>query len=449
MATADHSKAKPPRSGRVWHALRFVAIVAIGGGVLWLANQYPGSRDVTRAQAHTLSAASAAVLDALDEPITVTAYLPPRHPWRQQIAHLVSRYQRHRPDVSLEFIDPASEPEKVRDEEIRDGELLISNSLRTERTTGYSEQSVTEALARLARASEQWVVFVSGHGERSPTRTANHDISDWSTVLEKRGFKVQEINLAEYQVPANTGILVIASPQLDYTATESAAIAAYVESGGNLLWLSEPDLPPGLAALARRVGFESIPGTVVDPVTLAHGIDNPAFVLLTNYGAHAALAEFNYTTVMFLAGGIHERAPEGWHVERLILSGEQTWSETGALEGNVGFDDGQDYPGPLPLALALSRDHGTRQQRVVVFGDGDFLANTYLQNSGNQDLGVRIMEWLSREDGLVNVPSRTAEDNQLVLEDWHQAVIGFAFLFALPAAFALNGLFIGWRRRRA
>ena len=81
-------------------------------------------------------------------------------------------------------------------------------------------------------------------------------------------------------------------------------------------------------------------------------------------------------------------------------------------------------------------------------GDGDFLANAYLHNSGNQDLGVRLVEWLSQDDLMVGVASRTAIDNRLDLKDWH-TVIGFGFLIVLPIAFAMNGLLIWWRRRRA
>ena len=120
-----------------------------------------------------------------------------------------------------------------------------------------------------------------------------------------------------------------------------------------------------------------------------------------------------------------------------------------AIEGNVEYNDGTDRMGPLVLALALSRALGEDEQRVIVVGDGDFLANAYLQNSGNQDLGVRFIEWLARDDLMITVPSRAAEDNALRLKDWHKAVIGFTFLFGLPGAFAVNGLFIWWRRRRA
>ncbi|MDA0824696.1 MAG: Gldg family protein, partial [Proteobacteria bacterium] len=329
------------------------------------------------------------------------------------------------------------------------GELVIENSGRIERTTVYSEQAVTEALARLARASERWIVFVKGHGERSPTRGANYDLSDWVEALEKRGFNIQEINLAELDVvPDNTTVLVIASPQVEYQARESNTVLKYLARGGNLLWFAEPDSPPGLIDLEHKVGFERIPGTIIDPLTAANGIDNPAFILLNNYAAHAATDGFNYTSVFFYATGLHERVPDGWQASRLILSGDKAWSETQELSGNVGYETANDYLGPLPVSLALSRTRGGHEQRVIVVGDGDFLANAYLHNSGNQDLGVRLVEWLSQDDLMVGVASRTAIDNRLDLKDWH-TVIGFGFLIVLPIAFAMNGLLIWWRRRRA
>lgn len=446
--TDAHSDARH-LGARLRHGLRLAAVLGAAIALGALLGRYPQSFDITRAQSHTLSAASVAVLDALNAPVAITAYLPPEHPWRAQIEHLVSRYEREDADIELTIVDPASDPDKVRALQIREGELLVTSGGRTERTSEYTEQALSETLARLARGAEQWIVFVTGHGERSPTRPANHDVSDWAGVLDKRGFKVQEINLAEYQIPGNTGVLVIASPQLDYAPSETAAIAAYVEAGGDLLWFAEPDLPPQLAKLAGEIGFDPIPGTVVDPTTLAHGIDNPAFILVTRYAQHPALTAFDYTSVMLLASGLHERAGADWQATRLIHSSEHAWSETGILEGNVGYDEGRDYPGPLPLALALTRELADREQRIVVFGDGDFLANTYLQNSGNQDLGVRIVEWLARETTLVNVPSRAAEDNALKFEAWHEAVIGVVFLIGLPAAFALNGFLVWWRRRRA
>ncbi|MFT4562193.1 MAG: ABC-type uncharacterized transport system involved in gliding motility auxiliary subunit [Gammaproteobacteria bacterium] len=435
---------------RIIHSLQLISILALLVLVCWLTSRSPMTRDVTRARAHTLSQASVAVLSTLTTPVAITAYLPGDHPFRKQIDHLVDRYRRHQPSLTLDYVDPESVPELVRSREIRTGELIMETDGRIERTAHYSEQAVTEALARLARATERWIVFVKGHGERSSSRGANHDLSEWVETLEKRGLNVQEISLAEFDVvPDNTTVLVIASPQVDYQARESKAVVEYLARGGNLLWLAEPDSPPGLVELEREVGFERIPGTIVDPLTIANGIENPAFILLDNYAAHPATDGFNYTTVLFYATGLHERAADGWQAHRLILSSDKAWSETQALSGNVGYEAASDYLGPLPVALALSRRRDEHEQRVIVIGDGDFLTNAYLQNSGNQDLGVRLIEWLSRDDLMIGVASRAAIDNKLTLQDWHKAVMGFGFLIVLPMAFALNGLLIWWRRRRA
>jgi ABC-type uncharacterized transport system involved in gliding motility auxiliary subunit len=435
---------------RLAHFSRLFAVIFVALATAWWSEQTPLSRDVTRSQSHTLSDASIAVLSTLPEPIRIQAYVPKKSPLRGQIDHLLNRYRRQRSDIELQYFDPADDPEQARAEQIRNGELLISSAGRNERISEYSEQALTEALARLARSADRWVVFVSGHGERSPRRVTNHDVSDWADVLEKRGINVQEINLAEFpNVPDNTTVLVIASPRLNFQAGETNAVLSYLNDGGNILWLAEPDSPSGLAALERGVGFERVPGTIVDPLSVAKGIDNPAFLLLNRYFNHPAISGFNFTTVLFYATAIHERAAAGWNAVRLIYSSDKSWSETDPLDGNVGYEKASDIIGPLPLAIALTRKIDGREQRTIVVGDGDFVANAYIQNSGNQDLGVRFIEWLARDDALVAVPSRAARDHSLALKDWHKAVIGFTFLIGLPAAFVLNGVLIWWRRRRA
>ena len=101
--------------------------------------------------------------------------------------------------------------------------------------------------------------------------------------------------------------------------------------------------------------------------------------------------------------------------------------------------------GPLTIGVALTRrldgDGGKaagsgsgREQRVVITGDGDFLANSYLGNGGNLQLGMNMVNWLTSNDEFINIPTKTAPDVSLSLTQAQASVLAIAFLIVLPAA---------------
>jgi len=99
---------------------------------------------------------------------------------------------------------------------------------------------LTNAFTRLGHRGERWLVFLAGHGERSPDRQANFDLSIWATQLNKRGFKTRTLNLSEMpRVP--TTPRYSSSPAAHAAARgEVRAIEDYLAHGGDLLWLVEP-----------------------------------------------------------------------------------------------------------------------------------------------------------------------------------------------------------------
>ena len=433
-----------------WGAL---LLIVIGSGVLaWSADRVHRVFDLTRAARFTLDASSAAVLDELPGPLQVTVYLPPNDPQRERVADFLGIYTRHKPDFAVTFADPAGRSTIVRSGQVQASEVIFAYREREERAVQLSERDVTNALARLARGGEQWVVFLGGHGERRAARHANHDLSIWAERLEDRGFKVREHLLSTHAaVPANTQVLVIASPTLAYLPGESVFVAEHLGRGGNLLMFNEPDAPATLRAPEDVVGVRRRPGTIIDPLTLARGIDNPAWTMVESYARHRALAGFSVLTVYPYAAALEPVAAPAWKRTVLLPTADKAWTETGELRGNVGLDADEKARGPFTLGVALTRPRpgGEGEQRVIVVGDGDFLSNAYAGNGGNLLLGTRLIEWLSADDTLVDVAVRTTEDNELMLERWQMGVIGFGFLIALPAALALNGALLWWRRRHA
>lgn len=429
---------------RLVHGLRVLALLGATCGLLKLANDHHRIFDWTGNHRHSLSPASVAAVAAVAGPIAVSVYLPEQHAGRERAKALIARYQRLAARVELRFINPADVPDLMRKEEMREGEMVVSASGRQERVRGLSEAAVTDALARLARGEQAWLGFITGHGERSPTRAANFDLADFASGLAPRGIRAREISLIELRaVPDNISALVIASPQTDFLPAEISLIENFIARGGHLLWLLEPDLPPSLQALGTALGLQASTQTLIDPAAEAMGLKDPTLALVLRYEPHLALGQFAATALLPRAAPVIVKVPAGWTAATLFNSGQGSWGESGKVESQVAFDDGLDAPGPLPLAVALTRG----QQRVVLVGDGDFLSNTYLGNGGNRELGIRLVEWLSANDALIKVDAVPAPDRELALAPWQIGVIGGGFLLGLPGAFLLNSLCLWWRRR--
>lgn len=436
---------------RLVNASFVVLFLAAVGLVQWASREFHWQFDLTQNRRYSLSEASVAAIERLQGPVKVTAYASERGGTRQTIRHMIGRYQRYKPDLTLEFVDPDAEPERARSAGIRyDGEIVLAygEAHETIPPTSLTEENLTNAFTRLGHRGERWLVFLTGHGERSPERQANFDLSTWSSHLSKRGFKTRTLALGDTpKIPENTTALVIAGPRTRLLEGEVKTVAEYLKNGGNLLWLADPGPLQGLEPVAEQLGIELQPGVIVDVASQLLAGD-PTALVATRYGSHPIVRDFGETTVFPRAAGLSVTPPEGWNSQVLLDTRDSAWAETGFLNGEVRFDKGKDVPGPLVFGVALTRNVEGREQRVVVIGDGDFLSNAIIANGGNLELGMSVANWLSQDDAYVNIPVRTARDRGLSLSRTAQATIGATFLIVLPLALLGGGIAVWWRRRR-
>jgi ABC-type uncharacterized transport system involved in gliding motility auxiliary subunit len=438
-----------------------VLFIGIIGLLAWLSTVYVYQADWTTGGRNTISEDTRKLLAELTEPVTITAWASEDAMLREQIRDLVGSYQRFKPDISLEFINPDTAPEQVRTEGVTvDGELVVGYRGRSEHVQTRSEQKLTNALLRVSRQDERWIVFLSGHGERDPHGEANADLGAFGKELERNGLKVQTVNLAENPIPANTSLLVIAGPRVNLLPGEVAMVRDYVTAGGNLLWLAEPGKPAGLELLAEQLGITFLPGVVVDATTQAFGINDPSFALVTAYPNHEVTREFKSVTVFPEAAALEIREDPRWQATPILSTLSRSWTELGELKGEIQFDQNTDErAGPLDIGVALTStppaaestegsDTPAHEQRIIVTGDGDFLSNTYLGNAGNLDLGLNMVHWLSHDDAFIDIRVKAAPDTTLELGRLAQGVIGLGALIGLPILLMTSGLVIWLRRRR-
>jgi ABC-type uncharacterized transport system involved in gliding motility auxiliary subunit len=442
---------------RLQQAVFYLLLIAVIFLVAKVSIETNHQFDWTANARHTLSASSLELLAELETDVTIQVFVSPNDQYRGAIVELLSRYQQHSDKLKVSYIDPAFAPDQVRSLKIQQqGEMVVSLGEQKQHVFDLSEQSLTNALISVSREKQQWLVFIEGHGERSLFQQNNFSLSAWAEKLESQGFKLHAQNLINTpDIPENTAAVVIASPTIDWLPGEIDLIKNYIDQGGNLLWLAEPNSPRSLNQLAETLGIELVSGTVMDPNSLMLGIDDPRFVLISDYANHPVGVATASVTLLAEAAAVHRADANNsndWQHLNLLNSQNDAWVESTTInQDNVllqAYDAGADLKGPFSLGYVLTRQRDDKQQRLAVIGDGDFASNAYLGNAANLDLAMALANWLGNDDKLINIPVKTSVGTQLSLTKTQSLIIGLGFLVVLPLLLLAVGLTIWWRRRR-
>ena len=420
-----------------------------------LAQKFGTQWDISQNNRNSLSQASIDLLQTLDSPLHITVYATQQDlqlgDIRGIISNFISVYQRIKPDLTLNFIDLVEQPQQAQSAGVQlNGEIVISYKQRKERLTSINEQAFSNALIRVARTEKKQLLVLSGHGERKIDGITSRDLGNFGKKLQEVGFESIPFSFIDQSEIPDTGVLIIASPQIELLEGEVKNILDYLARGGNLLWLVDIGSLNGLLPLAEKLGIIFTPGVIVDPQ--ANQLRVPTtFALATLYGAHAVTENFDYITVFPFARQLLLEESIDWHRTILAEAAPEGWVETGSTdssEGEITFDKENDVSGPVSVAVALSRVVADREQRVIVAGSGYFLANGYLGNGGNLDLGVNMINWLASDEVFIPIQPRITLDSRLALSELQLTLIVTGFLIALPLVFLISGIFINWYRKR-
>jgi len=95
----------------------------------------------------------------------------------------------------------------------------------------------------------------------------------------------------------------------------------------------------------------------------------------------------------------------------LAMSAKTSWAtrrKADLMKGGIQFQEGMDAKGPLPVAgmVRLKTGQDTKDatgSRLVLFGDSDFLSNSFLDLLANKDLFLNTVNWLVKDDALLSV----------------------------------------------
>jgi ABC-type uncharacterized transport system involved in gliding motility auxiliary subunit len=401
---------------------------------------------------NSLSDDTIKLLNELSGPVLIRSYQTEDPRLKEAASEILNRYKQHKTDLDFQILNPELDIELAKADNISlYGQTLIRLKDKQELVDSLNETNVSNALLRLSRKTQPLVIFTQGHGERDPENTSNTGYAQFRQKLITSGFEISTLNLLSETIPEATTTLVLASPSHPLLDTEIEKVSQYIQQGGNLFWLQDPGDLATMQTLASQLGMVFNKGIVVDTnpnLKETLRIQHPAVVPILAYNPHKITNDIRYNTLFPIARALSPMTETEWAASPLLQTLPESWSETSGFALDVKFEaDKGDIRGPLHIGYALEKPGVKRTQRIVIIGDSDFLANTYLGAGANLLLGMNIMNWLSEDDALISIAPKTAPDLKLELNDTQVAIIGFGFLIILPLLLLFSGIFI-WHKRR-
>jgi ABC-type uncharacterized transport system involved in gliding motility auxiliary subunit len=429
----------------------FSAILVI---VNFLAARHSVRWDLSENQNFTLAPQTYRVLRALPRDVKVTVFTREKDPGFQAYKERLESYRQATTKLTVEFVDPERHPKVAQNYGIfRTDTAIFESNGQTIRVTAPSEVELTGALLRISKDSKKRIVFLEGHGERSLEDKERTGFSIAKEALSRQGYGIATLSLMkESAVPDDTSVLVLAGPKHTVTQEEQDRIHAYVEKGGHLLVLVDPDTRTGLEPLLSRWGLGVGPGVLVDlQDRLAQG--DLTALLVRTFTEHEITQDLTAAVLFPLARHItfDEQAGKDWDFVPLARTSPNSWAETNLQGRVVSLNEQEDVKGPLPMAAALAPkkapEEGKPRPAIVVIGNSTFASNAFFNFPGNSDFFLHTAGWLAEERDLISIAPKEPALRPFTPNPVQERALLYIQVLLLPLATFITGMMV-WRKRR-
>ena len=331
------------------------------------------------------------------------------------------------------------------------------------------ETEISAAFKRLVMDLPQ-VGFVGGHGERDCIKQGDRDYNRFAQdkvfrySLINQGFDFRQVTL-DKPVPEDISILVIADVREQLPELHRKNLDAYIARGGNLLIAGEAKRQEYMNPLVEQFGVRFMPGRLVSPSENFQA----DFIIskVTKEGAELMyqlneMRKYGYVGTMPSVVGLDLPEVENKGFKTTVLlttdSLKKVWNEIETIDF---VDDtvrlnpavGEVELNKVPTMVALSRNVGDKEQKIIILGDADCLSNGEISISrkkvraSNYSLITSSFFWMSDDEVPIDVRRPPLPDNKVYISKGGMLVTKIVSLGIFPLGLILFAILI-WVRRK-
>ena len=445
----------------VAYASLYILVVIAGVVVVnVLADRFNKSYDATSNKRYSLSNQTAKIVKSLQQDATIT-YFDQSTRFREG-KDLLDQYANLSPKVRVEYVDPDKSPQEAREAGIRNfGTAVVRIGSRKEEAKSMTEEGITGAFIRDLKSNTRTVCFVSDSGEHQLESTDREGLSHFKDLLAKDNYESKTIDLLQKaEVPSECTTIVLAGPTRNYEQPEVDAIKRYVESGGRALFLLDAPLKTGrleiadndaLAEVFQGWGVTVHKDLILDlnPIGQIVGL-GPQVALVSSYASQPIVNEMKGMATGFpLSRSLEIRNTDKTTVEKLFDSSGTSLATTDLSSSAVSVNDPKNKKGPLTIAAAgtYRTDKENSQGRFVVVGSSSWVANSFINFNGNNDLALNSINWLSSDEDLISIRPKEREERRITMTRAQLSWVRATSQFLLPLVVVVAGVGVWWKRR--
>jgi ABC-type uncharacterized transport system involved in gliding motility auxiliary subunit len=459
-----------------------IVVLAILVAGNYLASRYNKTFDATKDKLFSLSDQTHRILDKLDRDVKI--YYFDRKTDFNAARNSLSRYENASHRVSVEYVDVDSRPELAQAMNVRTyGTVIVEVGANREEAKSSEEQEITNSIIRSLKGEEKTACLLTGHGEADSGDSERNGFSSGQSAIEGANYKIQTISLLEKpEIPGECTLLIVAGPDTDYLDPEIDILRKYIEGGGRALLMIDYDKTPNLVALAGSWGIKVNNDVVIDTSGIGQLFGGgPLAPLVAQYESHPITDVMGNTATIFpMTRSVEpgEAPPSGWQVSKLFSTTANSFAtqELKVEDGELQRNADKERPGPISVGVAATFDVPAaggetppaagepgapeqekqeigadkpeeRQGRIVVVGTSLFARNGFLGRTGNLDLLLNMLNWLSSDEDLISIRPKDPENTPLNISQSQITRLFWGTVVGLPLLIIFAGVRVWWVRR--
>jgi ABC-type uncharacterized transport system involved in gliding motility auxiliary subunit len=427
--------------------------------------------DLTETSAYTLSAQTRKIVKNLPRKVKITAFYQIGNPSRETFQQLVEGYKELTDQIEVELVDPDRRPAVVKQYGVTTyGTVIFESGKQETKVKKATEEELTNALLQVTRDQQKKIYFLSGHKEKNIEDKERRGYSQAKQALERDHYKVEQLLLLQTgQVPEDANALIINGPEKNLQESEIAAIDAYLNRGGAVLLLLDPQQDAGLTAFLGRWGVDIRDDLVIDPLSKLFGADYTT-PIISQFADHPITRNMGQQVIFPLLRSVSAITTEDMETTQVLFSGPKSWAEKDYASGKVSLDPGIDLQGPVPVTVVSTKviksatstgptpdassktdtsepQEPAKKAHLVVVGDSEFASNQFFSLYGNSDFFLNTASWLAKEENLISIRPRTRKWSPITLSETQGNLIAMLGIIVFPGLVILTGLRVWWKRR--